>query len=196
MEFKLQSDEIGELVKALIASKKDYSDLECDDSSNWGSFPSLDAIDKATTMALHKHGLEFRQGRTILDGREICTTIIMHTSNQWIRSYTPLYLKDNAQSYDQAIGSSFSYQKRYDATAMLGLGKGENNDPDSNKPVQASQPSSNAISEKQLGLLKAKLGGNAEREAKLCAHYKIATLAQLPWKHMSEAINILDGKVS
>ena len=201
MEFKLQSDEIGELVKAMIAAEAEYSNIIADDGGNWGSFASLDAIRDVTKPALAKYGLRYDQGPSWHEGNVFIVSSLNHISGQWKRWYMPISIADNARDHNQAWGASQSYQRRYSSYGILGLGKGDDNDPESTKegrekaPVQQ-QPASNAISEKQLGLLKVKLGGNAEREAKLCAHYKIATLAQLPWKHMSEAINILDGKVS
>ena len=197
MDFKLQSDEIGALTQAMIAAEAQYADLTADDGGNWGPFASLDAIRDVTKIALAKHGLRFDQGPAWHEGAVFIVSSLNHISGQWKRWYMPISIAENTRDHNQAWGASQSYQRRYSAYGILGLGKGDESDPESTpdgreQTQQATR--SNSISPKQFALLKAKLQGNAELETAICKRYKITGLAHLPWKHMQEIVALLDKK--
>lgn len=196
----LQSNEIDKLTQAFVEARKGFKFVKEDSKANYGSFVSLEEIKYATNESLLANGLSLTQGRTIVDGAICLVTRLTHTSGQWIASYVPLVIPETAKDINQEYGKAMSYQRRYELYGLFSI-KGEENDPDSVRE-ESSQPSGNVgqnvtgsgcISEKQLAMLKAILRGDADREAKICAHYKIDTLAQLPWKHMQEVVNKLKG---
>ena len=179
----------------MIAAEADYGSVVADDGGNWGSFASLDAIRDVTKLALAKNGLRFDQGPAWHEGTVFMVSSLNHTSGQWKRWYMPIYIAENARDHNQAWGASQSYQRRYSAYGILGLGKGDDNDPESTNDGRVhaqSKPGSNTISEKQVALLKARINGNAELESIICKGFKIATLAQLPWNNMKDVIALLD----
>lgn len=198
----LQSTEIDKLTQAFVEARKGFKFVKEDSKANYGSFVSLEEIKYATNESLLANGLSLTQGRTIVEGAICLVTRLTHTSGQWIASYVPLVIPEMAKDINQEYGKAMSYQRRYELYGLFSI-KGEENDPDSVRDDQSrptaspgkSVPSSdsNCISEKQYGMLKAILNGDADREAKICAHYKIESLAQLPWKHMQEVVNKLKG---
>ncbi len=193
MEFKLQSDEIDKLTTAFIEARKAFKGVTEDNKANYGSYVSIDEIKACTNPALLANGLSLTQTRSFHDNRIFLVTKLTHASGQWIASYVPLYIPENPKNIDQAIGNAMTYQRRYELYGLFAI-KGEDLDPDSFKEEMPTVVKSDVISDKQLAMLKMLLRSQPDRESKLCAHYKIADLSQLPWKHMNEVVNQLKPK--
>ena len=190
----LQSEQIDQLTSAFVEARKAAKPFREDSKANYGSYVSIDEIKACTNQALLDNGLSLTQTRTFVEGQIMLVTRLTHISGQWQCSYVPLIIPENPKNVDQAYGSSMTYQRRYELYGLFAF-KGEELDPDADKSYQPAPVSqSGFVSEKQLGLLKMLLNGNADREAKLCAHYKIDSLAQLPWKQMDEVVKILKGQ--
>ncbi len=193
----LQSEQIDQLTFAFVEARKAAKPFREDSKANYGSYVSIDEIKSCTNQALLDNGLSLTQTRTFVEGQIMLVTRLMHISGQWQASYVPLIIADNPKNVDQSYGASMTYQRRYELYGLFAF-KGEELDPDStvDKTSTHGSPaqSSGFVSEKQLGLLKMLLNGNSERESKLCAHYKIDSLAQLPWKQMDEVVKILKGQ--
>lgn len=81
-------------------------------------YADLKSIWTACREPMANNGLSVAQG-TIVDGDEILmTTLLMHTSGQWIEGTYPLRpMKADPQGY----GSAYSYARRYSLAAMLGI---------------------------------------------------------------------------
>jgi hypothetical protein len=197
----LQSESIDQVTAAFVAARKTSKPFREDSKANYGSYVSIDEIKACTNESLLANGLSLTQTRTVVDGQILLVTKLMHVSGQWQASYVPLIIPETNKNLDQAYGSSMTYQRRYELYGLFAF-KGEELDPDADKSYQPasnqvrdnSSQSQGVISEKQLGLLKTLLNGNKDREAKLCAHYKIDSLAQLPWRYMDEVVKILKGQ--
>jgi hypothetical protein len=102
--FKVQSK--IEPVKADSVNphfKSTYADLE----SVWGAVHGL----------LKEAGLIVIQG-AMTEPNAVFTRIIEPTSGQWLESQTPMILDKQTP---QAVGSAFTYYRRYSLAAMLGL---------------------------------------------------------------------------
>jgi hypothetical protein len=56
---------------------------------------------------------------------EMLTTMLLHSSGEWISGETPLYLKSKSS---QELGSAISYARRYSLSAMLGIVDAEDDD--------------------------------------------------------------------
>lgn len=131
----------------------------------------------ACRLPLSKNGLAVTQLPSFSgDGRFILTTLLLHSSGQWMACEFPMNTKtDNIQ----AIGSAMSYAKRYSLCGMLGIVADEDIDDDGNHaiaPAQQAAPAPQAqppapkppaakIGPQQAGTLKA-------LEVKLSAEYK------------------------
>jgi len=89
-------------------------------------YTTLDALIDTAKPLLQKNGLSFTQS-CAGDGMNITvTTLLMHSSGEWIES-EPLTLKaDKATA--QGAGSAITYARRYCLSAFLGLASDEDDD--------------------------------------------------------------------
>jgi len=170
------------------------------------SFATLTDLINASRPALTKNGLAITQYPETDGDSTYLVTILLHSSGDSIRSRVKMVL--DKPSDVQSFGKTMTYLKRYVYAAMVGITISEGEDDDGNslavrdgsshtagKPGQnVTTPGSNCISIKQLGMLKAKLNGDSAKEAKICTHYKIESLDQLPWRNMQEVLNRLEEK--
>lgn len=198
---QLQSAEIDKITTAFVEAKKGFKPVWADSKSNYKDFVSLDAIEDATRESLGSNGLAFKQNRVFIDGHIMLQTQLIHVSGQWLSAYMPLSIEGSRLTGDQAWGSSTSYQRRYEAYGFLGLGKGDAMDPDNlpedldkDKPKAAHSAPSDAISDKQMGLLRMLLKEQPNRESALLLHYKIDDLSKLSRKYMNEVVAVLKPK--
>ncbi len=147
-------------------------------------------INEAIRPVLQKHGfaLSFRTGQTA-DGRVSVTGILSHREGH--QEETTMVLQHDStgsKNAVQAIGSSTSYGKRYTAMALLNLtSRGE--DDDAGKA--GAPPTINDEQLKKLQALASDVGGDV---AKLCAHFKIDALPELPTGKFAEAVGIMELK--
>ena len=208
--------EINNLASALC---KAQSEMEAAHEGGYNphfksNFCRLTDLINASRPALTAHGLSVSQYPNSDADATYLVTVLMHSSGEKIVSQVKMVL--DKPSDIQSFGKVMTYLKRYAYAAIVGIAIADDEDDDGNSisvrtdvsraennpqvgnPYQNVTPSaptgSNCISEKQYGMLKAILKGNEELEAKICAHYKIESLAQLPWKHMQEVVNKLKPK--
>lgn len=148
-----QSDDIKELITALVAAKKEFKPLRFDKAGNRGmKYASIAAINEATKDALLKHGLTLDQFE-IYDqaiDKTILKTILTHVSGQW-RANHALLIAEKSQAIanaNQAYGAAISYARRYSLASMLNLAADEN-DVDEHEyeaePAKPRQPSSREV---------------------------------------------------
>jgi hypothetical protein len=193
---QLQSPQINELVAALVAAKKEFKPLRADVKGNYGEYASSDAIKEATEEALGIHGLVFIQHRIFVGERIFLQSKIMHSSGQWLAAYMPITILENVRSIDQAYGSATTYQRRYEAYGMLGLGKGDGMDPDSEPEEQSRQrtPSKPVVaSEEQVKDLSKLLVGKDDIRQALLRAEGVESLKQLSFDLVSKSITKLKG---
>lgn len=130
-----KSDNISELAKALAAAQACFTAAEKDhtakvvsrkgDASSYQyKYADLSAYLEVCRDPLAKHGLSFVQDVECGGGLVSVTTLLMHTSGQWIR-FSPFTLAAEAASGSlptaQAIGSAVTYARRYSLAAALGM---------------------------------------------------------------------------
>jgi hypothetical protein len=82
-------------------------------------YATLEAVIDAAKPALQANGFAFTQAPgALVDGALEITTMLMHSSGEWLRStlHVPLQKKD-----PQGVGSAITYGSRYALMATLGL---------------------------------------------------------------------------
>ena len=125
-------------IKEIASALKDWHALEISvtkDATNphfKSKFTSLDNIIATIRTPLSKCGLAFAQ---FPDGDGL-TTILTHTSGEWIKSTANLKL---VKQDPQGQGSAYTYARRYALSAILGLATDEDDDGN-----EASKPSQKA----------------------------------------------------
>ena len=200
-----QSAEIGELTKAMIAAKKQYKKITETDSGQYGTFINLDQVEEATGQALADSGLLFDQGPVFIEGRVMLQTQLTHAaSGQWRAWHMPLDIPEDlkGKSIDQAKGGAITYQRRYSAYGILGLGKGDGSEePDRVQSAESVKyaPKTNQsafISDAQVGFIKKLLREHADpdKENKLCNYFGISSIELLHKEKMNEALKGLGFK--
>lgn len=82
-------------------------------------YASLEAVMDTARPALQEHGLSVSQAPgALIDGAVEITTMLMHTSGEWMRStlHMPVTKRD-----PQGVGSAITYGLRYALMAVLGV---------------------------------------------------------------------------
>lgn len=129
-----RSEQINELAAALSKAQKDFEAAERGhiakvETRKGGSY-SFNYADLASYLdvcrePLGSNGLSFIQ-EPIRKGNEVTvTTLLLHSSGQWIES-EPLIMTITGQGEDsiitpQAVGSAITYARRYSLSAMIGM---------------------------------------------------------------------------
>lgn len=146
-------------------------------------------INEAVRPLLAKHGfaLSFRIKK---DGDRVDVTGVLSHREGHSEETTMSLPMDTTGSKNnvQAIGSSASYGKRYTAIALLNITtRGEDDD---GKAATAGM----VISDEQLTKLRTLIDEVGGDVAKLCAHFKINALPDLPVAKFAEAVGIVELK--
>ena len=98
-------------------------------------YADLGSIIKAAKPVLAKHGLSLSQLPTS-DGDKIgVTTILMHSSGEWISSILMLPM---VKQDPQAAGSAITYARRYSLQSMAGIPSEDDDGQQASKPAKKS----------------------------------------------------------
>lgn len=116
----MNSTTIGEIAKALslAQSKMEFAGKDSSNPFFKSKYADLTSIIKAAKKELADNGLAITQ--IIEDNPDLAkvTTMLMHTSGEWISS--TVALKPKATD-PQAMGSAITYARRYGYAAIIGL---------------------------------------------------------------------------
>ena len=119
MEY--QSEEIGELAKALSAAQGMMDAAGKDGKGNYGKYTTISSILDVVKDALSKNSLAVVQAPMPCEAGNICLrTTLMHSSGQWIASQLTMKAENVSP---QKIGSVITYARRYALAALLGVGQ-------------------------------------------------------------------------
>lgn len=138
------SENIAELGAALAATQAEL-DPAVKDSRNphlGNRYADLAACWDALKAVLPKHGLSVVQAGTMVDGHAVLSTMLVHSSGQWIRGITPLaYGEHRGLTPMQCLGSAWTYARRYGLAAITGLTAEDSDAADSGHRAPERQPS-------------------------------------------------------
>jgi hypothetical protein len=135
-------------------------------------YSTLKDIWDSIRESVGKYGLCILQDATTKDTCVSVTTIICHSSGQWIE-FGPFDIpfgKKDAHS----IGSSTSYAKRYALCAALGIVSGTDDD-DGNQTM----PKKDLVSQDQLEKIIETIGNDDEYRNSILSFYRINSLAEI-----------------
>jgi hypothetical protein len=160
----MQSEQINELAEALAKAQGQFEPV-----AKTGTNPHLnskyvtfDSIIKTIKGPLSTNGLAYAQLVSSEDNGPTLTTILMHSSGQWIKSSVVIDTLDDHRggiNEMQAFGKSLTYMKRYTLSAILGISSDEDDDghgssarpgrakrqPQASKPPSEPKPKSDGI---------------------------------------------------
>ena len=159
-------------------------------------YVTLDAMVDTAKPILQKHGLSYIQSCGGNGELIEVTTMLMHKSGQWIES-DPLALKaDKATA--QGAGSAITYARRYALAAVLGLASDEDDDGNGAEPKGGAgnkQVQGKAITDKQLDELHNLIARTGSDVEKICASYKLQSLAMMSVKQYENCLGALQKKL-
>lgn len=177
--MKLQSDDIGELAKALSQAQGTLKNVSKDSKGVFGKYATLDAVLDEMRQPLSENGLSLVQGPAPLDGQLWMVSTLLHSSGQWIRSFWPLNpIKPDPAGY----GAAATYARRYAGAAIVGIAQTHDVDsPSKEAPARSKETS------KESKTLPSKAVLGKERGAKAHAHILKETSftkeAQVAWAY-------------
>ena len=166
----LQSIEIAEIHTALSKAQSDIPTLFVDSSGYSGKYVSLPGIIAHIRKPLTDNGLSYTQEINEFDGKYFLITTLRHSSGQWIRCKSPLFLpsRDEIPSnkdYNQECGKAISYMRRYSLESLLGL-KGDKDDfdnDDGNSNKNTSRSTSEPRKESKVSITEVQIDDLIER---------------------------------
>ena len=134
-----KSDSIKSLAEALAKAQADFSAVPFNATNPFlkNKYADLGAIIQSAKPVLAKHGLSVSQLAESEAGSIGVTTMLMHSSGEWVASTISLPISDEkGKSSAQVAGSVITYLRRYALASVLGLYADE--DCDGNAPVSHS----------------------------------------------------------
>jgi len=205
------SENIGELAKALAAFQGEVKQPEKDAVNPHfkNRYVTLDGIVKSIHAAGPKHGLSFIQVPTVGEQGVSVSTVILHSSGQFIE-FEPITLPMDRKNA-QGAGSAITYAKRYSLAAAFGIVSDEDDDGNqASEPPKASQQrqsapkqDGNIITAQQMKALGSAVQAKAEQHSMTAAQvYEDAAKAcgvegkqskQLTRQEASKIIEYLNG---
>jgi len=119
-----KSESITHLATALAKAQAEMPVAVLDATNPFlkNKYADLGAIIETSKTILAKNGLSVSQLPEIDNGLVRITTILMHSSGEWIESISSLSLEDQkGLTKAQAAGSLITYLRRYSLASVLGL---------------------------------------------------------------------------
>ena len=132
-----KSDSISELAKAFAKTQQELKQPLKDAENPFfkSTYVPLENVAESITEAATKNGLSFSQEPSFDDNMVTVTTLVMHSSGEWIE-YAPLKMKPVKNP--PAFGSAITYAKRYALSAIFGITSDK--DDDGNEATQPQKP--------------------------------------------------------
>jgi len=115
-----QSDQISDLVKALVSAQMKIKGVEKSGKNPYfnSDYSELSDVWKACKDPLASNGLAITQTVDQDEHGPLLITTLAHMSGQWMKSYYPLML---TKKDSQGMGAAITYARRYALQAMVGI---------------------------------------------------------------------------
>lgn len=148
----------------------------------------LGEIARTVDPILAKHGLSYRFRTEQGNGDVRVTCIVSHRDGHTEENALVAGRDESGNKNNiQAVGSTITYLQRYTLKAALGLAASTDDDAKAAEPTKVISPDQL----KKLLDLASEVGGDVP---KLCAHFKVEALADLPAHRYAEAFGIVELK--
>jgi hypothetical protein len=191
-----RSPEIADLAKALVKAQGMLEDAGKDAVNDHfkSRYADLAAVRAALRVPLSSNGLAYMQLLTATDAGANIQTILMHEGGQYVSE--TLCVPVTAHTA-QALGSAFTYGRRYSLMGMLGIAASEDDDDgnSASKKTNGGKPPPNErpvyIDGDQIDTLRAKLAVTAAGEDGFLKWARISGLAEVlakDYDHMTAMI--------
>lgn len=120
----MESSTIGKLAEALSKAQGEMENAAKDKDNPFykSTYADLASVWDACRLPLSKNGLAILQTFSIVEGKVILTTKLIHTSGEWMDSQVPVQPVKNDP---QGMGSAMTYMRRFSLSAMVGIAPAE-----------------------------------------------------------------------
>ena len=135
------SESIAKLAPAMVKAAGSANDIVKDTNNDFGGYryATLDQLVAMLRPILAANGLMVSQELVSLDGGVGTVTRVLHVSGEWIET-EPLAMSvqdRKGMTLAQAVGSTFTYGRRYALQALFGIAAEADDDAsDAGKPAQ------------------------------------------------------------
>lgn len=195
-----RSDDVKELMKALVEFDKKMEPIVPDCNGNYGPYTSLEKLTQESKKVLRQFNLRCIQSKACEGDYEYLVTTIDHApSGQWIRSISCLGPKIGRDATNmQKYGSVQTYTKRYDLSAILGV---EAYEVDLDKLPESKSTNNNPVVEKEddpyiTQQQRAKIFVSCDKDLimqqQVCDLLKVPTTYKIKKEYMNKALSIID----
>lgn len=151
-------------------------------------YADLGAVIDACREAMSKNGIAWSQVPSVRDGGiVVLTTIIMHSSGEWLSGEYPIQPTKNDP---QGMGSALTYARRYSLSSMLGIAADEDDDGNAGSGNGRTQ----FVSAPETAALMALAEEVGADKPKFCAYFKVPSFAEIPANRYDEARAALEAK--
>ena len=173
------STEIKDIAAALskLQAENKGAEMEAVNPFFKSKYSNLKDVWDSIRESVGKNGLAILQDVTTKDICVSVTTLVTHSSGQWIE-FGPLEVPF-AKKDAQAVGSAISYAKRYALSAAVGVVSGIEDDDGNEAMPKHATPVKPLISQEQMELLIGIIGSDEEYRETLLTFYKIKSLAEI-----------------
>lgn len=198
LKMNIHSEQI-DLITAALAKAQSEIQNPVKDSSNphfKSRYADLATVLEVCREPLSKNGLAVTQPLAFDGDRMILTTILSHTSGQWIKSQVILPIQKPGS---QEIGSCITYMRRYSLAALVGIFQEDDDAEAAQEPYRNGNEEDRSImSDKQKKLLSDLLQKLNEPayEATVCSKHKLESIYDLPRSKFSELLNHINSKLT
>jgi hypothetical protein len=182
------SEQIDELAAALAKAQGTMGGALKDSANPFfkSRYADLESVWNACRRALAENGLSVVQSASATDSGIAVTTMMLHSSGQWMRDTLPLHPKDMSP---QGIGSAITYGRRYALAAMAGVYQTDDDGEAAHgRQTQAEEPSDEAA---RLLASNFKVALESGIDGRVFDVHKDANgdqeLYSAAWKHLSAA---------
>lgn len=135
-----KSESIIELAKALSKFRGEVKQPRKDAKNPFfkNNYVDLTGVTDAIDKTASENGLSYMQFPINVDDKVGITTLVMHSSGEWIES-EPIFARP-AKNDPQAIGSVITYLRRYSLTSAFGISSEHDDDGNAGSQVSNQQP--------------------------------------------------------
>jgi len=199
-----KSESIVEISKALAKFQEGVKQplKDADNPFFKSKYVPLENVVEAISDYGPKNGLSFVQWpKNDENGRVGVATLLMHTSGEFIE-FDAVFMKADKETA-QGAGALITYLKRYSLSAIYGITSDEDDDGNNssgNNKEKPEQPKQDAISQKQVGLIKVKAMEFAKlrnrKPDEVYAKLSISDVTKLTKDQASKAIKTLESWIS
>lgn len=136
----IKSEQINELAAALAKAQGELKSAKKDSSGYGYNYSDLASVIDTLQPVFPKHGLSYVQlpGNSEKEGEATVTTILMHSSGQYIGETASIRIPEmNKVNDTQRHGAALSYLRRYMLQAVAGMASEDNDAASEPAPAQA-----------------------------------------------------------